>query len=54
MQIFATALIGNGRTARNRMRDLGSGVFVGCRSRLAHRGLALFRRLDGHAQAHQG
>jgi hypothetical protein len=38
-----------GHAARNRVRDLGSGVFVAWRCRLAHRRLALFRRLDGHA-----
>ena len=36
--------------ARNRVRDLGSGVFMAWRSRLAPRRLALFHRLDEHAR----
>ena len=39
-----------GRVALHRVRDLGSGLFVGWRSRFAHRRLDLFRRLDGHAR----
>src|SRR6516165_6553304 len=39
-----------GRAARNRMRDLGSRVFVAWRSRLTHRRLALFRRRNVHAR----
>jgi hypothetical protein len=39
-----------GRSPWNRMWDLGSGVFVAWRSRLAHRRPALFRRLDEHAR----
>lgn len=39
-----------GRAARNRVRDLGSGVFVAWRSRLAHGRLVLFARLDEHAR----
>jgi len=39
-----------GRAARNRVRDLGRGVFVAWRSRLAHGRLALFARLDEHAR----
>ena len=39
-----------GLAARNRVRDLGSSVFVGWRCRLAHRRLALFLRLDGHVR----
>src|SRR5262249_32728557 len=39
-----------GRAARNRMRDLGSRLFVAWRSRLTHRRLALFRRRDVHAR----
>ena len=39
-----------GRAARNRVQDLGSGVFVAWRSRLTHRRLALFRRLDVRAR----
>jgi len=39
-----------GRGARNRVRDLGSGVFVAWRSRFTHRRLALFRRLDVDAR----
>ena len=39
-----------GHAARNRVRDLGSGVFVAWRRRLANRRLALFHRLDGHAR----
>ena len=38
------------RSARNRVWDVGSGVFVAWRSRLAHRRLAVFRRLDEHAR----
>src|SRR5262249_49809848 len=38
-----------GCDARNRVRDLGSGVFMAWRSRLAPRRLALFHRLDEHA-----
>src|SRR6516162_4971613 len=38
------------RTARNRVWNLGSGVFVAWRSRRAPRRLALFRRLDEHAR----
>jgi hypothetical protein len=36
--------------AVNRVRDLGSGVFMAWRSRLAHRRLALFHRLNEHAR----
>ena len=36
--------------ARNRVRDLGSGIFMAWRSRLAPRRLALFYRLDEHAR----
>ena len=39
-----------GRAARNRVRDLGSRVFVAWRSRLTDRRLALFRRRDVHAR----
>src|SRR5262245_51194460 len=39
-----------GHAARNRVRDLGRGVFVAWRSRLAHGRLALFSRLDEHAR----
>ena len=39
-----------GHAARNRVRDLGSGVFVAWRCRAAHRRLDLFHRLDGHAR----
>ena len=42
--------IGIRRSTWNRMWDVGSGVFVAWRSRLAHRRLALFRRLDEHAR----
>jgi hypothetical protein len=38
------------RSARNRVWDVGSGLFVAWRSRLAHRRLAVFRRLDEHAR----
>src|SRR5580700_9384587 len=38
------------RSARNRVWDVGGGVFVAWRSRLAHRRLAVFRRLDEHAR----
>src|SRR6478735_11383219 len=39
-----------GRAARNRMRDLGSGVFVAWRSRVAQGRLALFAGFDEHAR----
>jgi Fatty acid hydroxylase superfamily len=39
-----------GRAARDRVRDLGSGLFVAWRPRLAHGRLALFGRLDEHAR----
>src|SRR6516165_3142721 len=35
---------------RDRVRDLGSGVFMAWRSRLAPRRLALFHRLNEHAR----
>src|SRR5262245_46110646 len=51
IQIFAASdWIAIGHAARNRVRGLGSSVFVARRCRLAHRHLALFRRLDGHAR----
>src|SRR5262249_59783140 len=39
-----------GYAARNRVWDLGSGLCVAWRSRLARRRLALFGRLDEHAR----